>query len=157
MNSELKHPDIERFDELRAGLLDDRPQLQAELRAHLATCELCRRRADWAPVTGQLAAVEASTSARLSKARTHALDAGRARRHHLHLARGPLAVAASVAFVAVLAVHNMPWNHSAQPPTRTAQAMADGPDLYENIDFYLWLADQQKGSGESGRSNDHRS
>jgi hypothetical protein len=157
MNSELKHPDIERFDELRAGLLDGRPRLQTELRAHLATCELCRRRADWAPVTGHFKAVESSVAARLNQARTQALDAGQTRRHHLHLTRGPLAIAASVAFVAVLAVHNMPWNQPAQSPAPTVQAMTDNPDLYEDIDFYLWLADHQKGSGESGQADDQRS
>jgi hypothetical protein len=143
MNRTDSHPDTERLDQLRAGLLDDRPALKAELEAHLGDCPACRRRFNL-PASLRLQTVQPDDlQARLDQARRRALMSGRRRLWHTLV---PVAAAAAVALVAVLVSNPL------QQPDEEIQvaetAPQEVPELYEDLDFYLWLADH-KHSGDS--------
>ena len=134
------HPDTELLDQLRAGLLDDDPAQKTELEAHLETCQQCRQRYDWGGRlhTGGLAIPEAGQ--RLDQARRQALQAtgsGLVQRF------APFAVAAAIALVAVLLV-----KPALQPDSNEARLASsesrEVPELYEELDFYLWLADHKE-------------
>lgn len=155
MNSNSKHPDIELFDRLRAGLLDDEPALAGELQRHLADCAHCRGRTDWNRISEILNASCPVPEARLAQSRRAALS-GRTTAPHRRIAAGPLALAASFAAVFILGVLLMP-GHVPSPGKPDTQALADAPDLYENLDFYLWLTDHQGNVGGSGRISDQSS
>ncbi len=156
MNSNIKHPDIDLVDKLRAGLLDDQPGLADTLRRHLMDCATCRRLGDWTWITRLLDAAHPPLDARLAGIRREALSKGGTRRPH-RVTAGPLAVAASLAAVFVLAVVLMPPHARTPGGSQARQAVAEPPDLYENIDFYLWLADHHDNAGESSHSVDHAS
>ena len=144
MSRDKLHPDTELLDQLRAGLLDDDPVRKTELEAHLQGCGRCRQRYDWDGrlQVGRLAIPHPSQ--RLERARQQALHAVAARRLPRVV---PFAVAAAVALVAVLLI-----KPALQPEPEQAR-LAGGnatevPELYEELDFYLWLADH-KGDKDS--------
>ena len=127
MNRHDTHPDSEQLDSLRAGLLDNDPELKAGIETHLGSCTACRKHYDLA---GHLLPGELPVDTRPS-------------RHRLL----PFAVAAALALVAVLLVK--PSLQDDPPDTRMAQtAQETTPVLYEDLDFYLWLADH-KGNSDS--------
>lgn len=91
-------------------------------------------------------ALDAATVMRLRRARAHAIEAvgGRARR-----VRGwaPAAVAAGVVVLAVWIGWSGPLHRQTPAPAaavrfEAAEVLASGAnlDLYENLDFYAWLA-----------------
>ena len=134
MNSFEQHPDSELLDRLRAGLVDDKRQ-RAELETHLAGCESCRRRYEW---PAQLTADTTAVDRQLDQLRQRALEAPATRRPHRLL---PLAAAAAIALVAVALFNLLPETDS--PPAQLAENGSDIPDVYEDLDFYLWLADHK--------------
>ncbi len=142
MNRHDTHPDSEQLDSLRAGLLDNDPELKAGIETHLGSCTACRKHYDLAGhlLPGELPVD--TPSAQLDRIRQQALHA-RPSRHRLL----PFAVAAALALVAVLLVK--PSLQDDPPDTRMAQtAQETTPVLYEDLDFYLWLADH-KGNSDS--------
>jgi predicted anti-sigma-YlaC factor YlaD len=143
MSSVSQHPDIETLDRFRAGLMDEEPKEKLRLEAHLHDCEQCRQRYDWngaIPGALQFPALEE----RLKLARQEAM---RAARRSVAARLVPVAVAAAIALVAVLVVS--PLQDGDTDQTRVAGTEAqEVPEVYEELDFYLWLADH-KGTRDS--------
>jgi hypothetical protein len=140
MNRHNLHPDSELLDRLRAGLLDDTPARKRELEAHLENCQHCRQRYDLGG-TLRVGALEIPDARQgLERARRQALQAP-PRTPARRLA--PFAVAAAVALVAVLLV-----KPALEPEPESARLASNGnkevPELYEDLDFYLWLADHKE-------------
>lgn len=151
MNSKTSHPDSLQLDQLRAGLLDEQAALKRQLEAHLAICEHCRVRVDWRSVADQ-AIDSGQVQARLGAARRSALQAP-ARRPRRYL---PVAAAASIL---VVVTASLLFNHEDPPLDRQsapAQAQAEPADLYEDLDFYLWLADHAHNGNKPGPVNDQQ-
>ena len=138
-----QHPDTELLDQLRAGLLDDQPEQKAAIELHLAGCNSCRAHTDvWKQLEpGALGPrVDAGgIGISLQSARRQALtDAPRDRQRSLV----PLATAALL----VLAVSAGLWTTQSDIDTTTMTAANSQavPDIYEDLDFYLWLANQNE-------------
>ncbi len=135
MNRSEQHPDSTLLDQLRAGLLDDRPQQKAEIEQHLQHCEQCRRTYDF---PAGLLATPPALDSRLDALRRQALAARPIRRLRPLV---PLAAAAALALVAVALVNLQPGSQNDNPQIATSNQAV--PDLYEDLDFYLWLADHR--------------
>jgi len=140
MNRSERHPDSVLLDRLRAGLLDDAPEQKARLQQHLQQCPQCRhsynRTANLLPATPGL-------NRRLDDLRHQALAVPPAGRHRWQLS---LAAAAALALLAVTLVNLQPGEQNTNPQIATRSQAT--PDLYEDLDFYLWLANH-KGTGNS--------
>ena len=139
MNRPEEHPDTEWLDQLRAGLLDDNPARKSELEAHLKRCQKCRRLFDW---PGELVAQGRHADGagiRLDQARQQAL----ATSSRSPLRRfAPLATAAAIALIAIVSVNQ--WQQIEPTETRVAGTTnGEVPEVYEDLDFYLWLADHK--------------
>lgn len=138
MNMHETHPDSEQLDRLRAGLLDDTPAVKAEIEAHLGKCNACRKRYGWPGILQTDELPGGAPGEALDQIRRRALD-GPAPRQRLI----PFAVAAALALVAVVLVK--PSLQDSEPDTQLAQTPAESvPVLYEDLDFYLWLADHEE-------------
>ncbi len=94
-------------------------------------------------------ALDAATVMRLRRARAHAIEAagGRARRVRGWVPAAAAAAAAGVAVLAVWIAWSGPMHRQTPAPTvaarlEAADVLASGAnlDLYENLDFYAWLA-----------------
>lgn len=138
-----QHPDTDTLDRYRAGLLDDSPREKASLEQHLATCDSCRTSIDaWRQLDpGALGPDMAPErlAGDLRRAREHALSAPR-RRHLPKLV--PYATAAALLVAVTVGV----WTRQPGIDTTTsvtAELAQPVPDIYEDIDFYLWLASQE--------------
>jgi ferric-dicitrate binding protein FerR (iron transport regulator) len=142
MNRSEQHPESALLDQLRAGLLDDKPEQRAELQKHLQYCEQCRHVYEWPTRLRQ--AIPAMDS-RLDELRTRALTAPSVRRFRPLV---PLAAAAALAVVAIALVNLQPDTPNDTPQV-AASSPATVPDLYEDLDFYLWLADHKASSDSS--------
>ena len=147
-----QHPDTELLDRLRAGLLDEQPEAKMALEQHVAGCAACQQQLDgWQQLGPAGLGPELDSTllaSDLQVARRKALDSSRAK--HRRRAFVPYAAAA----VLLLAVSAGLW--SLRPDTdTTAQLAASGseqvPDVYEDLDFYLWLATQN----DNGNGNEH--
>jgi hypothetical protein len=140
-----QHPDTELLDQLRAGLLDENPSQKAELEGHIQLCERCRQSYDW---PGALRSDDTQIQpliGQLDEARRQALRASK----KTTLRRfAPLAAAAAIALVAVLVVKPLqsPDTDETQLAGTTAGTI---PDVYEDLDFYLWLADHKASADSS--------
>ncbi len=140
MNRHNLHPDTELLDRLRAGLLDDAPDRKRELEAHLEHCQHCRQRYDLGGNLGVGLLGIPDPRQGLERARQRALQATpRAPARRL----APFAVVAAAALVAVLLV-----KPALEPESDSARLASNGnkevPELYEDLDFYLWLADHKE-------------
>lgn len=143
------HPSDAEIDGLRAGLYDDRVAEREALHAHIAACGRCGARAGlWAQTKDALGIEPPYVHAQLRTRRAAALAGTgaavpRAARWGL-----PLALAAGVAAVALalgVALHTPDNSRDVQ------LAETEVPDLYTDIDFYLWLLrKQQDDIGPSG-------
>lgn len=138
---ERQHPESEQIDLLRAGLLDDQQARKKALEEHIAGCQKCQARmGSWAQL-GPLALGpqfdEQSLQADLRTARRQALASIGRRHTSRYLA--PLA-AAAVLLVAVSAGLWTLMPGDTPVSQMTAQTGDEIPDLYEDLDFYLWLA-----------------
>jgi len=156
MNSNTQHPKLELLDKLRAGLLDDAPDLSSELHRHVETCAVCRRQSDWGGLVRRLGAAHPLPEARLAVIRRQALHHGRTSHRHSP-ATGRLALAASLAAIFVVTFALLPHGTRAPDARQPGQAVAESPDLYENIDFYLWLADHHENTPGGQHSGDRTS
>ncbi len=140
MNRHNLHPDTELLDRLRAGLLDDDPVQKTELEAHLEDCQRCRQRYGWDDHLQVGGLAIADTGQRLDQARRQALQSTPRGLVHRIV---PFAVAAAIALVAVLLVE--PALEPEPEQARLASTDArEVPELYEELDFYLWLADHKE-------------
>jgi anti-sigma factor RsiW len=136
------HPDDALLDRLRAGLLDGAPETRRALDAHLESCAACRQRYQRWPQAARSAfdadahdpALTRALAARRRAALQGARPAARTR-----FAPYALALAASLAALAA-AIGAALYLAPSSAPMQTAEISAPEPDLYADIDFYLWLA-----------------
>lgn len=137
---EDRHPDREQLDRLRAGLLDDEPDTRAALEAHIEGCPDCQASLQGWQQLGPDALGPAIDTARvaagLRQARQVAL-AGTGRRRPMRYAT----LATAALLLVIVSAGLLTLNTGQQQ--NTMQATAGVPEIYEDIDFYLWLADQQ--------------
>ena len=140
MNRHNLHPETELLDRLRAGLLDDDPVRRTELEAHLKGCQRCRQLYGWDGHLRVGGLAIADTGQRLDQARRRALQSKPPGLVHRFV---PFAVAAAIALVAVLLVKPAlePESEEARLASTDAREV---PELYEELDFYLWLADHKE-------------
>lgn len=144
------HPSIDQLDRLRTGLLDDDPAARAAVAAHLETCPECQRQEElWPRVSRALdhAAADRGIANVLASRRHRALRglSSRSRRTpYLGFAVAAAVTAAAVGIGAVLVDMNKPSAPTPTIPTPTLAASdASTPDLYADLDFYLWLMHKQ--------------
>jgi anti-sigma factor RsiW len=148
------HPDTESLDRLRAGLLDESSDERDALRNHLAECPQCQDYMDgWRQLGPDALGPELDTSAvaaGLQQARRHALGAGKPR----HVGTYSALAAAAMLLLAVTA-GLWTWQPGLhESPQMTAQTGDPVPDLYEDLDFYLWMANQHENDAEEhGNAN----
>jgi anti-sigma factor RsiW len=139
-----QHPDTELLDRLRAGLLDDQADERATLESHLASCAACQARFNsWQQLAPQ------ALGPRL-EAHKIGDELQRARHRALNVESRPAPAYAAYATAALLLIAVSVGLWSLQPgpvtpPQLTAQNTNPAPDLYEDLDFYLWLANQEEG------------
>jgi anti-sigma factor RsiW len=143
---DTKHPDNTQLDQLRAGLLDRRPAAKSQLLAHLQSCAACRQRA--AHMDSLVAAQRSQPEARLAlqlRARRMAALAGKSARRPRQTAMRRLAPAYALATVVAVAIGLGGYLEFTPAPVATPQEVAQTandtvPDVYADIDFYLWLS-----------------
>jgi anti-sigma factor RsiW len=142
---EDRHPDREQLDRLRAGLLDDEPDTRAALEAHIEGCPDCQASLQGWQQLGPDALGPAIDTARveagLRQARQIAL-AGTGHRRPMRYAT----LATAALLLVIVSAGLLTLNTGQQQ--NTLQATAGVPEIYEDIDFYLWLADQQDEEAE---------
>jgi hypothetical protein len=154
---EKAHPDTELLDRLRAGLLDDSIEIKDRLEHHLVACPQCRSRLHaWEHLGRQ--AMEAwpvadkKLSVGLKLARRQAMAAGR----HRRIIRYPVLATAAVLLIAVSAGFWTLRHEFVDTMPMTASTTSEEiPDLYEDLDFYLWMANQgnDKTQEQGGNGN----
>ena len=147
------HPDLKQLDMLRAGLLDDASDEKAILEQHLAECSACRAEyGQWQ----RLASImenplqETSLTGDLQRARQMALAARTATSRWSSAI--PYAAAAMLLIAVSAGILTLP-NGQITSPAMTTQTAQTIPDTYEDLDFYLWLANQDEGRPDKDRAN----
>ena len=80
----------------------------------------------------------------------HALDSSTPRQRH---AFAPYATAALLLIAVTVGIWTGQHWLQPQQPQLTAQAPHEVPDIYEDLDFYLWLAGQQDTESETHSDN----
>lgn len=136
------HPDTALLDRLRAGLLDAGTEERSHLERHIETCPQCRAYLDGWKQLGPMALgpelEPAGISGQLRQLRQQALaSAKRPRLRNYQL----LATAALLLIAVTVGLWTIQYQES-DAPQMTAQGSDAVPDLYEELDFYLWLAGQ---------------
>lgn len=158
----MRHPTMNDLDRLRAGLLDDSPAEKTALTTHLETCASCRSRA-----TGVRNIVAAASELQqdswieqaLRARRAQALQ-GRSSSAHRGLGRqyvwGPALAAAFVLAMVGLNFQALfaPPAGTGSPPQVVAEAETanNAPDVYDDLDFYIWLSSQDEAANQGNRS-----
>ena len=146
------HPDSEQLDMLRAGLLDDTPGRKTMLEQHLAGCRTCRERAaPWQKLAARLddTLQPAGLQEQLHRARQSALST---ENRHTRRTLVPYAAAAALLIAVLVGILGLPTG-TTHAPDRAAQTAQAVPDTYEDLDFYLWLANQDEGQPARARVN----
>lgn len=151
---EQTHPDTEQLDRLRCGLLDDEPQLKTLLNKHIADCPDCMARfSSWDQLhqmAGKTGITNQQLKEKLDSARQTALAASPSTRSRRLI---PLAAAAALFTALSAGLLTLQYNDSdfiqENDDTLTVQTGNDILDVYEDLDFYLWLATQE----ENGANN----
>lgn len=146
------HPDTEQLDRLRCGLLDDEPQLKILLDEHIAACPDCMARfSGWNQLhqmAGKTGVTDQQLKRKLGSARQTALAASPSTRPHRLI---PLAAAAALLTALSAGLLTLQYNDSGfiqeNDDTLAVQTGNDIPDVYEDLDFYLWLATQKENGG----------
>jgi anti-sigma factor RsiW len=140
------HPTIERLDRWRAGLLD--PDTGADVARHVAGCSDCRRQAEVWRTAASRREMHAGLAGRLRARRREVIE-GRARPSRTIAApRLLVGVAAALTLAVGVGVFTQ-----IQGPTQMNGGVeaAGSPNLYAELDFYVWLADQQRNdAGQTG-------
>lgn len=141
-----EHPDDLQLDQLRAGLLDHQVAVKSQLLEHLRLCATCRQQA---VAMDQLAATQRDARnprlAQQLRTRRMAALAGDAARRPPRSAARRLAPAFALATVVAVMIGVGGFLEitpaTAPAPQTVAQTTNDNvPDLYADIDFYLWLS-----------------
>ena len=148
MANTSQHPALEQLDRLRAGLLDDEMDTATILEAHIRNCPECQSHlSGWTRLQELAQSSEGDQlllASRLREAREAALSAAAPLKKPL--LQPALAIAASLMLVTGLVLWS-PWSALDLAPDQMAQHQEEpGPDLYEDLDFYLWLAGRQESS-----------
>ena len=137
-----QHPESDQLDQLRAGLLDDQPAVKVALEAHIAGCTTCQERCNWHILHPGAMGPDLDSDAlqqSLRNARRQALQSGSQRRHYGFV---PYASAALLLIAVSIGIWTLqPENGSQQQIA--AQDAGTVPDVYEDLEFYLWLANQE--------------
>jgi hypothetical protein len=149
-----RHPEPDQLDRLRAGLLDGQPEIKAALEAHVATCATCQERCNWQLLQPDAIVPDFDTAAlqqSLRNARRQALQADSQRRRHDFI---PYATAALLLVAVSIGIWTLLPDNGGQQQM-VAQDSRMIPDIYEDLEFYLWLANQKdNGNGdEEGNPN----
>lgn len=145
------HPTDRQLDELRAGILDEHPADREAVRAHITDCTACAARLGQWDQTKQVLSIEHNGVRHALRARRAVALAGNAAVITRPVRWGlSMALAASVAAIALgLGVLVYPPDNTND--AQLAATAADEPDLYTDIDFYLWLLRKQHDeTGPSG-------
>ncbi len=135
------HPDDRQLNLLRAGLLDDIAQDKASLLLHLEECLDCRNRAArWNAIARTKSGAYDRLSRELRERRRLAIQGQQSARGRRQ-ATMRLAFA-GIAATLVLALGTVIGLQVWRPPAPVQNvAQADNvPDLYSDIDFYLWVS-----------------
>lgn len=145
------HPTDRQLDELRAGIPDERSAECVALRAHVTECAVCAARIGLWNQTKDILSIERTGVRHALRARRAAALAGKAATIIHPIRWGlPMALAAGVA-AAALGLGVLLYTPDNTDDGQLATAAAEEPDLYTDIDFYLWLLRQQQDeSGPSG-------
>ena len=140
------HPDTELLDRLRAGLLDDDTGMMARLERHIAACPQCRGRLHaWEHLGRQALGASPLAEDRLSTALKHARQRAMKAGQHRRIIRHPVLATAAVLLIAVSAGLWTLRHELVDTAPMTARVGKEVPDLYEDLDFYLWMANQGEG------------
>ena len=139
------HPEAAEIDRLRAGLLDGDKSTRDALLQHLQACATCRAQiADWDNLRDTANTTRDPRLSRELRTRRQAALAGQASGRAVPEQHWPrYAVAATLAITIGIGVFfrfEAPLP-GAQPELSVAQS-DKVPDVYTDIDFYLWLAKQ---------------
>lgn len=157
----MQHPAVNDLDRLRAGLLDDSPTEKSALTAHLETCASCRARA------AGLRELVAAASQRQDPWIEQALRARRAQALQGRSSSAPRGLGKqyvwgpAVAAALVLAVVGLNYQALFAPPVGIssapqvvagAETANNAPDVYDDLDFYIWLSSQDEAANPGNRS-----
>ncbi len=148
------HPDPEQLDRLRAGLLDEHPDEKAAMEQHLNECSTCRAQDEgWA----QLGTPQLDTHLSRDALQRDLLQARRvALASHRHSSRArtftPYATAAALLVAVTIGLWTIQPGDESRP-LLTAQSIEAIPDTYEDLDFYLWLANQADTGSDDNHGN----
>ena len=135
------HPGSSLLDQLRAGLLDHQPDTKSDLLDHLRDCPSCRQQATAMDelVASQRLAPDPDLARQLRARRLAAMVGAAPRQPATRRLAPAFALAAVVAVV--VGVGGFLELRPVQAPPPLAQTGSDNvPDLYADIDFYLWLS-----------------
>lgn len=150
MNTNTRHPDPELFDQLHAGLLDDRQALKTQLEAHLQECRQCQQASNWKMIADHTVFPAPQESRLDALTRAALYPAPRPIRRWL-----PIAAAASViALLSAALIINQPGLNT--PADTGLQAQTEPANMYEDLDFYLWMADHNTDSNQREQTNDRQ-
>ncbi|MHB8455054.1 MAG: hypothetical protein ACYDDO_10250 [Acidiferrobacterales bacterium] len=146
------HPDDRQLDLLRAGLLDDMAQDKASLLLHLEECLDCRNRAaHWNAIARTESSADDALSRELRKRRRLAIQGQQSTRTRQHATmRLAFAGIAAGLILALGTVIGLQVWRAPVPAQNVAQADSV-PDLYSDIDFYLWVS--HEGAQNVGHEN----
>jgi hypothetical protein len=158
----MQHPTVNDLDRLRAGLLDDSPAEKNALTAHLEACASCRSRAtrlhDIVTEASELQYepwIEQALRARRAQALA-GRPSGASRGLGKQYVWGPAIAAALVVVVAGLnfqALFAPPGGVTSAPQVVAgAERANNAPDVYDDLDFYIWLSSQDEATNQGNRS-----
>lgn len=136
MNEMTEHPSKETLDELRAGLLDEDRERSERLLTHVLHCDRCR--SDW-DRWGEIASAVPQLDPRSQAAMVNRALMTPPRGRHTWWPAVAVAVTLSIGLGVWWSLDGT--DPGPQPPIAQQAAV---PDVYEDLDFYLWLANQQE-------------
>jgi len=147
-----QHPSAAEFDKLRSGLLDSDPTRRTAVLAHVNACATCQQQeALWPRLLHALdqQAADRGIAGALAARRHKALrSARRARPRPAYLG---LAIAATITAIAI-GIGTLFLNDTKDPTSVVAAVESPAPDLYADLDFYLWLMHKRTNDNASPNS-----
>ena len=148
-----QHPDPEKLDQLRAGLLDDQADEKQALEGHIEHCPSCQSLFNSWQQLGPTALGPQLNEASLDRSLQHRRQQALSNTDTRHARTfTPYATAALLLIAVMVGVWVAQPEHP-QTQLATVEQSQDVPDLYEDIDFYLWLAEQNGNSIDTEDTN----